>query len=242
MVCAPSRLPSLLDPLVPVAEALEAGRSPDAAREAMTCFRTTQEPAVKAWALALYGVAETRNGHFEAALDALDAAHELARETSHARLAERIEVDRLLPLAHLSPAAFARELADVRARVGRDPALARLFGEIERRLLAVCPSAAGPIAGPCLRLVSENLPTEHRIDLEQGPIRIGRRRECELQIMADGQVSRLHCEVVNREDGWHVIDVSSHGNTTVTGCRSPSGPLQPGARIQIGATVLRVCA
>ena len=230
-------LPSIPDPsLTPVVLLMQDRNHHAAAEVARSVLQSTEDVLVRAWALALCGVAETRRGRFHASLQALDAAHELAHTAAQPRLADRIRIDRLLPLAHVAPDALPAALRAARELVSTDLSLATLFGVVEQKVVPMQPS------GPALQLVSENLPTEKRLSLRTGTLRIGRRRTCDLQILVDAEVSRLHCEVVCRTDGWHVRDHSTHGNTEVRGCATPTGPLLPGASIRLGATVLRVCA
>jgi hypothetical protein len=232
MVADPNELAGLLHP---IASKLREGDPKRAAALADALFRRAENVAVEAWALALGGVAETRAGRFDVALDTLDAALDLARVGGLMRLYERIRIDRLVPLAIVQPDQLAEERSALRKRTSGDAELEALLSHIENRLPRMPPA-------PRLRLVTENLETEQSVHLERDPVRIGRKRGCDLQLSADGAVSRVHCEVVFRDDGWHVVDVSSRGNTRVEGCPSATGPLRPGARIQLGSTVLRVCA
>ncbi|HJL49286.1 MAG TPA: sigma 54-interacting transcriptional regulator, partial [Polyangiaceae bacterium LLY-WYZ-15_(1-7)] len=56
----------------------------------------------------------------------------------------------------------------------------------------------------------------------------------------DPAVSRLHCELVRVPGGLHFRDLGSKNGSWVGGCRLECGVLGPGARVQLGGTVIEV--
>nr|WP_282599935.1 DUF3662 and FHA domain-containing protein [Patulibacter sp. SYSU D01012] len=72
---------------------------------------------------------------------------------------------------------------------------------------------------------------------------IGRSRDCDV-VIASAEVSRQHCELRPRGDGWVVFDLGSTNGVRVNG--APVGgpgdpaPVRPGDRIELGTVVLRV--
>ena len=62
---------------------------------------------------------------------------------------------------------------------------------------------------------------------------VGRSDGCDLALPSD-TVSRVHCALVRRADGWYLDDRSRHG-TPVDGVVGHAGPLRVGARLAIGA-------
>lgn len=237
--------PSTLGPLVGLVEALEAGDLEAAALQAVVTFveLEREDTHARAWCQALYGVVESRRGEWASALEALDEAHSLAVDAGDEVLQRRILIDRLLPLSHHRPSALPEALATTRDRLAEEPELLPMLVQVEARLPLTSPGAPVRLAMPStLRLVTENHPVELTLPLRGTVLRIGRRRSCDLQIRADAEVSRIHAQLEVREDGWHVIDVSTTGRTRVLGCANATGPLEPGARVEVGGTVLAVCA
>jgi pSer/pThr/pTyr-binding forkhead associated (FHA) protein len=68
---------------------------------------------------------------------------------------------------------------------------------------------------------------------------IGRSRDCDI-VLADGNVSRRHAEVLPTEDGWSVSDLSSTNGVLVNGRRiAGATALKAGDRIELGTSELR---
>ncbi len=59
-------------------------------------------------------------------------------------------------------------------------------------------------------------------------------------VLADGLVSRHHCELTSTPLGLHVRDLGSTNGTFIDGVRVDAGYLRPGARLAIGGTTLAV--
>ena len=64
---------------------------------------------------------------------------------------------------------------------------------------------------------------------------IGRTRDCDL-CLTDLSVSRMHAQLVRREDGWLLSDLGSHNGTRVNGwlVREPV-PVRAGDRVEFGS-------
>jgi pSer/pThr/pTyr-binding forkhead associated (FHA) protein len=64
---------------------------------------------------------------------------------------------------------------------------------------------------------------------------IGRTRDCDL-CLTDMSVSRMHAQLVRREDGWLLSDLGSHNGTRVNGwlVREPV-PVRAGDRVEFGS-------
>lgn len=234
-----------LGPLTDLVSSIEAGELEQAACEAVITFGGLErdDHRTRAWCLALYGVVESRRKEWPSALDALDEALALAEDAQDPTLADRIRIDRLLPLAHHQPHRFTRAHEEVRRLLRKRPELADVMGTIETHLPLTALGAPARIALPGqLRLVTENHPVELSIPLRGSQVCVGRKRSCDLQLRADAEVSRVHCRIEVHEDGWYVHDLSSTGKTRVHGCTHATGPLKEGATIEIGQTVLKVCA
>ena len=68
---------------------------------------------------------------------------------------------------------------------------------------------------------------------------IGRSRDCDI-VLADGNVSRRHAEVLPTEDGWSVNDLGSTNGVVVNGRRiAGATALRSGDRIELGTSELR---
>jgi hypothetical protein len=68
---------------------------------------------------------------------------------------------------------------------------------------------------------------------------IGRSRDCDI-VLADGNVSRRHAEVLPTEDGWSVSDLGSTNGVVVNGRRiAGATALRAGDRIELGTSELR---
>ncbi|HVE68900.1 MAG TPA: DUF3662 and FHA domain-containing protein [Solirubrobacteraceae bacterium] len=68
---------------------------------------------------------------------------------------------------------------------------------------------------------------------------IGRSRDCDI-VLADGNVSRRHAEVLPTEGGWSVNDLGSTNGVVVNGRRiAGATALKAGDRIELGTSELR---
>lgn len=101
------------------------------------------------------------------------------------------------------------------------------------------------VSGPPFLIYSD--PSGRRELLELGDdtasVTIGRRRGCDLALIWDDQVSRLHAELVRLGGDWVLQDDGlSHNGTFVNGERVRGRRrLRPGDSITVGATVIEVC-
>lgn len=234
-----------LGPLADLVKAMNANDLDAAAKEAQELFARLDRDDLRtrAWCLALTGVIESRFGHWDTALDTLDEAARLARDADDERLRARIAIDRLMPIAHQCRTELPGQIAEAKEIVGEEPELADTLDAILARLPGEeSGRPARLMARQTLRLVTDNTPREKTLPLVGDALTLGRKRNCDLQILCDAEISRVHCHLEVRSDGWHVLDVSSRGNTVVRGCMTSTGPLREGAIIQMGATRLRVCA
>ena len=78
------------------------------------------------------------------------------------------------------------------------------------------------------------------IPVPAGPFTIGRSSDNQLQL-TDGQVSRRHAEILSEGESWHIRDCGSRFGTWLNDARvEETAPLQPGDRIKIGQTELRI--
>jgi len=68
---------------------------------------------------------------------------------------------------------------------------------------------------------------------------VGRSRDCDI-VLDDGNVSRRHAELRVGPQGWTIVDLGSTNGVRVNGRRIvQSEALQPGDRIELGATTLQ---
>lgn len=230
-------------PLDSLVKLMNANDLDAAAMEALTTYVTLDRDDVRsrAWCLALYGVVESRFGHWDTALDALDEAAVLARKAKDARLEARIAIDRLIPIAHHIRSELPGQIEHAVSIVEEQSELAATLSAILTRLPGSETGATARIvARPVLQLLTENVPHQKVLPLQGDGLTLGRKRSCDLQIQCDAEVSRVHCHLEVRSDGWHVVDVSSRGNTVVRGGATSTGPLRDGVVVQMGSTRLRV--
>ena len=78
------------------------------------------------------------------------------------------------------------------------------------------------------------------IAINHVPFRLGRGRDCELQIRTDGLLSRVHCIIEQRDTGHTIRDAGSSNGTRLNGRAVPTRatPLQENDRVEIGHTML----
>jgi hypothetical protein len=78
----------------------------------------------------------------------------------------------------------------------------------------------------------------HRIVVGSQGATIGRSRECEI-VVDDANVSRKHAELSPRGGAWVLSDLGSTNGTRLNGRRiERPEPLEPGDRIEVGASVI----
>ncbi|MCK5806055.1 MAG: FHA domain-containing protein [Lentisphaeria bacterium] len=77
--------------------------------------------------------------------------------------------------------------------------------------------------------------------LVENLVSIGRGKDCTIQILTDGEISRLHCTVRHLDDKrWVVVDEGARNGTSVNDERIEEGVgiiLKDGDRIGIGQTI-----
>ncbi len=66
---------------------------------------------------------------------------------------------------------------------------------------------------------------------------IGRSPDCDL-VLNDGRISRDHCRVERRDEGFMVTDLQSSNGTMLNGKRIKTALLMPGDSIRLGYTVI----
>lgn len=196
----------------------------------------------RATCLALRGVIASRERRWLAADELLGEATELAEAAGMQALAFNARVDRILPMARAGNPEGARLLLhDVHERLHQHPTQMDLVADIEARLGATGAASASIALSADLQLVWETPRGEEcQHPLSGTRIVIGRRRDSDVQINWDAEVSRRHCVLELRGGGWHLIDYSSHASSRVEGCREQTGPLVPGAIVHVGLTPFRV--
>jgi serine phosphatase RsbU (regulator of sigma subunit) len=78
------------------------------------------------------------------------------------------------------------------------------------------------------------------VAVDCGPYTIGRSSDNRLQL-ADGQVSRIHAELREEADGWHVRDCGSRFGTFLNDRKIvDEAALRPGDRLLLGKTEIRI--
>ncbi len=93
-----------------------------------------------------------------------------------------------------------------------------------------------------LLLVVEEGPDRGReYDLEGGEVLLGRGETAAVRL-GDAAVSREHCRIRLDTEGIRVVDLGSRSGTRIDGTRVESAPLEPGSRLEVGSTVLRLKA
>ena len=80
-----------------------------------------------------------------------------------------------------------------------------------------------------------------KIRLRTSPIAIGRDPGCQV-VVPDSDVSRRHCEIVERKGGWYVRDLGSTNGTRVSGRRAgpqADTPIRSGDHLRVGGVVFK---
>ena len=83
---------------------------------------------------------------------------------------------------------------------------------------------------------------QHTFELPVAGASIGRAEGCDLQLLHDAELSRVHCSLRKQDDDSYVLtDEQARNGTFLNGKRvvSEDAPLQDGDEIQIGKTRLR---
>ncbi len=93
-----------------------------------------------------------------------------------------------------------------------------------------------PTPAPPKRIVTLTI-GDRTLPFSRSRMVIGRSRECEVRI-DDANVSRQHCEVVDEEGSWAVVDLGSTNGTELNGRRIERAGLNDGDRITVGGTDL----
>ncbi len=79
----------------------------------------------------------------------------------------------------------------------------------------------------------------HKIDLERDRVTIiGRELSCEIPI-EDDAVSRQHCRLTWRPDGWHIEDLGSTNGTYVADLPVERARLRDGDLVKVGSTIFK---
>lgn len=95
-----------------------------------------------------------------------------------------------------------------------------------------------PYQGGAMLLVIAGPLLGQRIELGVREMTIGRSREAGFRIPHEG-VSRLHCRIVLRADGYRLLDLGSTNKTLLNGTVIEDAVLRDGDRIKLGDTVLK---
>ncbi len=85
-------------------------------------------------------------------------------------------------------------------------------------------------------------PTTQVFTISDGPATIGRIATCEVSLLDDA-VSRRHATLLQRDDGWYIVDETSRAGTFLNGSRiEPTRPmpLTTGDLLRIGPWVFRI--
>jgi transcriptional regulator with PAS, ATPase and Fis domain len=115
------------------------------------------------------------------------------------------------------------------------PVTADAHGEVITRVL----ESSQTITVPAIELrVVDGPDRGAALGVSAGAARIGTAPGCDLRL-GDPTVSRLHCEIRGRREGFSVVDLGSTNGTFVDGVRVQSAQLVSGATVRVGATVLR---
>ena len=81
-------------------------------------------------------------------------------------------------------------------------------------------------------IIRHDLRVVQTVDLQVGPITIGRSSQCDIPLNHEG-VSRNHARVERRDDGWYIVDADSVNGVLVNGRRAGEARITPGDVIEI---------
>jgi phosphoserine phosphatase RsbU/P len=90
-----------------------------------------------------------------------------------------------------------------------------------------------------LQLTVTDAAGRRSVSVSESPFSIGRSSENQLQL-TDAQVSRRHAELVESAGGWRIRDCGSRFGTFVNDTRVEETAINPGDRIRLGQTELRL--
>ncbi|PYR49747.1 MAG: hypothetical protein DMF89_12085 [Acidobacteria bacterium] len=93
--------------------------------------------------------------------------------------------------------------------------------------------------GAVIQLLLTESTGQRTIVVEHGPFAIGRGADNQLQLN-DAQVSRRHARLVEVSGSWKILDCGSRFGTFVNNDKIDEAILQPGDRIRLGQTELKV--
>ncbi len=98
------------------------------------------------------------------------------------------------------------------------------------------PPEPDPAAAPTLAVSLARVPTGDRLEATGRLLKVGRGEECDLRLVGEKIVSRVHCEIAIGPDGSAVLrDAQSRNGTRLDGAPvTGEVPLAVGQRIQLG--------
>jgi pSer/pThr/pTyr-binding forkhead associated (FHA) protein len=111
----------------------------------------------------------------------------------------------------------------------------RLLDEDGVALGGATPQAPEPRTRPVLHY-DDGSRNGRIVDMPRFPFTIGRGRDNDLQISVDPALSRMHCRIEKRGDGFWVVDNGSSRGTRLNGEPIDEARLEDGDSIQIGDT------
>lgn len=88
-------------------------------------------------------------------------------------------------------------------------------------------------------LVHPGLPKQREHIFEQDIITIGTREDNDLILAADDTISRYHCQIIQEDERYILIDRNSTNGTHINGVRVREAFISPGATIAVGNTHIR---
>ena len=98
---------------------------------------------------------------------------------------------------------------------------------------------ASPMSEPRLQILLATETGTRWVDVNRSPFTIGRGSENDLRLV-DAQVSRQHSELVQKHGVWYIVDRKSRLGTFLNSERVQTALVQPGDRLRVGATELRM--
>ena len=88
-------------------------------------------------------------------------------------------------------------------------------------------------------LVHPNQPQQRELIFEQDIITIGTREDNDVVLATDDTISRYHCQILQEDERYLLIDRNSTNGTHINGVRVREAYLSPGATIAVGNTHIR---
>lgn len=141
--------------------------------------------------------------------------------------------------AHRLDRVFGDRLIDPRVLIG-DLSFRTATSRWQERLRGAAAAALGTV-----RLAGSEPVEEPAVLLAldwnggQSELVLGRRRDCDV-VLSGGAVSRRHAQLFFRDGNWVIRDLGSTNGTRVNGVRVGRCRLQPGDRVSLGDTLLRI--